>query len=109
MASGLPMRPDQPGAGMPDGMAVDALHQAVTLYGQQAAGGADGGVASLQLVAEALLRGTAASAAWLTAASNDPLLRYLLVAYALSDAPTIDGYVQSDQPYFGANLDPAPV
>ena len=104
--------PDLPGQAsvpvQPDDAALTALHQAVTLYGQQAAYNDYGGIDSLQIVAESLLSGSPASDAWWPAVARDPLLRHLLVIYALSDADSDPG-VRSYRTYFLANLDPVPV
>ncbi len=81
-ASGLPMD-KAPGQADATAAATAHLHQAVTLYAEQAALGDDSGTDSLQLVAEALLSDRPGST-WLAASTQDPLLCHLLVLYALA-------------------------
>ncbi len=84
-ASGLPMAPAA-SAPVPSMARLGELHRAVALYAQQAAYGAQGGISSLRMVAEALLSAEPAAAPWLGQAVSDPLLRHLLIAYALASA-----------------------
>ncbi len=104
--------PDVSGHGsvsvQPDDAALAALHQAVILYGQQAAYNDYGGIDSLQIVAESLLYGSPVLDAWWPTVARDRLLRHLLVIYALSDADSKPG-VRSYGTCFLANLDPVPV
>ena len=117
-ASGLPMgggpsEQDASGRGDPGDAAVAHLHQAVTLYSQQAAFGHNSGIDSLQLVAEALLSEAPDRSAWFAAAVRDSLLCHLLVLYALSatgsapdpDAPYLGQDVLTNDGAFFRNLD----
>ncbi len=107
-ASGLPMG-GVPSQGRATTRAIAALHQAATLYGEQAALGGEGGSYSLQLVAEALLSDKPRASAWLAASVRDPLLCHLLVLYALSATgpiPQAESEAEDVLPY-NANFSPS--
>lgn len=108
-ASGLAVGPAAGGTVDPPTTAsLDQLRQAVRLYGEQASYHAQGGIDSLQWIAAGLLRPGPDAASWLQPAVQDPLLRRLLVDYALAASGSMpeDGDSLPDAPPLLAAMDP---
>lgn len=72
---------------------ASAIASAVTLYAEQAARGADGGVQSLRMVAEGLF----ADPSRLESVVVHPIVQRLLVAYALAHPPQTPGGLGFDE------------